>query len=53
MAATADELWPIYNGLWTLLGNVGPRELEPRRNRRLSDAARVMVRDALFMENQQ
>lgn len=52
VAATADELWPIYNGLWTLLGNVGPRELEPRRNRRFSDAARVMVRDALFLENQ-
>ena len=35
VAATADELWPIYNGLWTLLGNIGVREAEPRRNRRL------------------
>lgn len=48
MAATADELWPIYNSLWTQLGNIGPRELERRCNRRLSDAARAMVRDALF-----
>ena len=49
VAATADELWPIYNSLWTLLGNIGPRELESRRNRRLSDPARAMVRDALFL----
>lgn len=49
VAATADELWPTYNGLWTLLGNVGAREFEPRRNRRLSDAARAMARDALFV----
>lgn len=51
VAATADELWPIYNSLWTLLGNVGPRELEPHGNRRVSDAARAMVRDALFLED--
>ncbi|MGH3459133.1 hypothetical protein [Aeromicrobium sp.] len=50
VAATADELWPIYNSLWTLLGNVGPREAEPRHNRRASDPARAMVRDALFLE---
>ena len=50
VAATADELWPIYNNLWTQLGNVGPQEVERRRNRRLSDAARAMVRDALFLE---
>ncbi len=49
IAATADELWPIYNSLWTLLGNVGPREPEPRRNRRPSASARAMVRDALFL----
>lgn len=49
VGATAEELWPIYNSLWTLLGNVGPRELEPRRNRRPSKAARAMVRDALFL----
>lgn len=49
VAATAEELWPIYNSLWTLLGNVGPREVEPRRNRRPSKAARAMVRDALFL----
>lgn len=49
VAATADELWPIYNSLWTLLGNVGAQEIESRRNRRLSDAARAMARDALFL----
>lgn len=51
VAATADELWPIYNSLWTLLGNIGPREMEPRRNRRISDAAMTMVRDALLLED--
>lgn len=50
VAATADELWPIYNSLWTLLGNVGPRDAEGRRDRTLSDPARAMVRDALFLE---
>lgn len=50
IAATAHELWPIYNGLWALLGNVGPREREPHGNRRVSDAARYMVREALFLE---
>lgn len=50
VAATAAELWPIYNGLWTLLGNVGPRVADPTRHRPLSDAARAMVRDALFLE---
>ncbi len=50
VAATADELWPIYNSLWTLLGNISPREIEPRRNRRISDAATTMIRDALFLE---
>jgi hypothetical protein len=49
VAATADELWPIYNGLWAQLGNIGPREVDPHRNRRLSDAARAMVRDALLL----
>lgn len=49
-AATSRELWPIYNGLWTLLGNVGSREREPpHSNRRFSDAARSMVREALFL----
>jgi len=51
VAATAEELWPINNSLWTLLGNVGPRELESHGNRRVSDAARAMVRDALFLED--
>lgn len=50
IAATAHELWPIYNGLWTLLGNVGPRDAEGRRDRTLSDAARAMIREALFLE---
>ncbi len=50
IAAASRELWPIYNGLWTLLGNVGPREREPYGNRRVSDAARSMVREALFLE---
>lgn len=49
VAATADDLWPIYNGLWTQLGNIGPREADSRHNRRLSHAARAMVRDALFL----
>ena len=49
LSATADELWPIYNGLWTLLGNVGPREREPHGNRRVSDAGRSMVREALLL----
>jgi len=50
VAATDDELWPIYNSLWTLLGNVGRRELDSRRDRRLTGPARAMVRDALFLE---
>lgn len=50
VAATARELWPIYNSLWTLVGNVGPREREPHGNRRVSDAAHSMIRDALFLE---
>lgn len=49
LAAIADELWPIYNRIWTLVGNVGPREREPYGNRRVSDAARAMVREALFL----
>lgn len=49
VAATAHELWPIYNTLWTQLGNIGPREREPRGNRRLSAPARALVRDALFV----
>lgn len=49
VAATPRELWPIYNSLWTWLGNVGSREREPHGNRRLSDAAHAMVRDALFL----
>lgn len=49
LSATARELWPIYNSLWTLVGNVGPRECDPHDNRRLSDAARSMIRDALFL----
>lgn len=47
--ATANELWPIYNGLWNVLGNVGAREVGPRRDRRLSDPARAMVREALLL----
>lgn len=50
IAAAADELWPIYNSLWTQLGNVGAREVTSRRGRQLSDSARAMVRDALFLE---
>ena len=49
VAATAHELWPIYNALWTQLGNIGPREREPHGNRRLSPPARALVRDALFL----
>lgn len=49
VAATADELWPIYNSLWTLLGNVGPRDVESHGDRALPDAASAMVRDALFL----
>lgn len=49
VAVTGDELWPIYDGLWTVLGNVGPREREPYGNQRVSDAARSMVREALFL----
>lgn len=49
VAATARELWPIYNSLWTLVGNVGPRDAESRRDRTCSGAARSMVRDALFL----
>lgn len=49
VAATSRELWPIYNELWTLVGNIGSREREPRGNRRISDAARALVRDALFL----
>lgn len=49
IAATARELWPIYNEVWTPAGNVGPRDAETRRDRTLSDAARAMVRDALFL----
>lgn len=48
VAATARELCPIYNELWTLAGNIGPREREPRGNRQTSDAARALIRDALF-----
>lgn len=51
VAATADELWPIYNSLWTLLGNVGPREVAQHRSRRLSAAAAAMVRDTLFLRD--
>lgn len=49
-AATVRELWPIYNELRSKIGNVGPREREPHGNRRVSDAARCMVREALFLE---
>lgn len=49
VAATADELWPICNGLWAQLGNIGPREVDPLRNRRLLDAVHAMVRDAMFL----
>lgn len=49
LSATARELWPIYNSLWTLVGNVGPRQCDPHDNRRVSDAARSMIRDALFL----
>lgn len=40
LSATAREFWPIYNSLWTLVGNVGPRQCDPHDNRRVSDAAR-------------
>ena len=50
LSATTRELWPIYNSLWTLVGNVGPRDAESRRDRTPSDAARAMIRDALFLE---
>ena len=50
IAATAHELWPIYNGLWTLVGNVGPRHAEERRGRTITSGARAMIRDALFLE---
>lgn len=49
VAATARELWPIYNELWTQVGNIGPREWRPHGRRRVSDAARALVRDALFL----
>jgi hypothetical protein len=32
VSATARELWPTYNSLWTLAGNVGPRSAESRRD---------------------
>ncbi len=48
VSATAEELWPIYNAVWTQVGNVGPRVREPRSNRRVSDAASALIRDALF-----
>lgn len=49
VAATARELWPTYNALWTQLGNIGHRERKPLGNRRLSPPARALVRDALFL----
>lgn len=49
VAATASELWPIYKGLWVQLGNIGPRERAAFGNRRVSDSARAMIRDALFL----
>lgn len=48
-AATARDLWPIYNELWSKVGNVGPRGRESHGTRRISDAARALVRDALFL----
>ncbi len=50
IAATPQEMWPIYNEIWAQVGNVGPREREPHGNRRVSDAARAMIRDALLVK---
>lgn len=48
-----SEVYPIWNELWTALGNVGDvAELPEGRNwdRQLSAAARVLVSNALFAE---
>jgi hypothetical protein len=47
------DLHPVWNGLWSALGNVGERvEVEHySRDRRLSPAAVAMIREALFTDS--
>jgi hypothetical protein len=54
-AVSPWEVWPIWNDLWTVLGNVSERveaaaeaDEHPSRGRQLSRAARELIRDALF-----
>lgn len=50
IAATARELWPIYNQTWVRIGNIGPRGRESHGSRRVSEAGLSMIRDALFLQ---
>ncbi len=45
-----DEIAPVWNDLWTALGNIGERAGGRHGDGRLSAAARVMIHDALFEE---
>lgn len=45
-----DDIEPVWSELWTVLGNVGERASKKFGDGRLSDAARIMIHNALFDE---
>ncbi len=49
-AVRRDEIAPVWNDLWTALGNVGARAGKQHGDGHLSAAARAMIHDALFEE---
>lgn len=44
------EVYEVWNELWDVLGNIGESEGNHRSDRMMSQAARVMVHEALFTE---
>lgn len=44
------EVYEVWNELWDVLGNIGESEGSHRSDRMMSQAARVMVHEALFTE---
>lgn len=45
-----DEVYEVWSELWDVLGNIGESEGNHRSDRMMSQAARVMVHEALFRE---
>lgn len=43
-----DDVYPVWNVLWTALGNVGESVIDRYSDRNLSVPARILVHDALF-----